>query len=59
MSDAPEKAAKADDRVPSGTTAATKLSASLGVIAAMVLGLLVNIVVSRHYRRWDWTSGGL
>ncbi len=53
MSDARE------DRVPTGTTAATKLSASLGVIAAMVLALLVNILVSRHYRRWDWTRGGL
>lgn len=59
MSDAPEKKAPRADPVPTGTTAATKLSASLGVIAAMVLALLVNILVSRHYRRWDWTRGGL
>ena len=56
MSDSNEKSPA---RVPTGTTAATKLSASLGVIAAMVLALLVNILVSRHYRRWDWTRGGL
>ena len=59
MSDAPDKSPARADRVPTGTTAATKLSASLGVIAAMVLALLVNILVSRHYWRWDWTRGGL
>jgi hypothetical protein len=39
--------------------AATKLSASLGIIAAMVLAMLLNVFVARHYRRWDWTRGGL
>jgi len=48
-----------DEAVPTGTTAATKISASVGVVAAMVLALLVNVLVSRHYRRWDWTRGGL
>lgn len=55
----PEKSPANEERIPSGTTAGTKLSASLGVVAAMVLALLVNVVVSRHYRRWDWTRGGL
>ncbi len=55
----PEKSPANDDRIPTGTTAGTKLSASLGVVAAMVLALLVNVLVSRHYRRWDWTRGGL
>jgi hypothetical protein len=62
VSDSPEKPEKSpakDDRIPTGTTAATKLSASLGVVAAMVLALLVNVLASRHYRRWDWTRGGL
>jgi hypothetical protein len=59
VSDAPDKARAPTERVPTGTTAATKLSASLGVVAAMVLALLVNLLVSRHYRRWDWTRGGL
>ena len=25
----------------------------------MVLAVLVNLLVARHYRRWDWTQGGL
>jgi hypothetical protein len=37
----------------------TKVSASAGVIAAMVLAMLVNVLAARHYRRWDWTRGGL
>ncbi|MEP7124621.1 MAG: GldG family protein [Byssovorax sp.] len=63
MSDPPEKsAANANAKpepIPTGTTAGTKLSASLGVVAAMVLALLLNVLASRHYRRWDWTRGGL
>ena len=59
MSREPPKPDERDERIPTGTTAATKISASVGVIAAMVLALLVNILVSRHYRRWDWTRGGL
>jgi ABC-type uncharacterized transport system len=47
------------DRVPTGTTAATKLSASAGIIAAVVLAVAVNILVARHYKRWDATKGGL
>jgi hypothetical protein len=38
---------------------ATKVSASAGVIAAMVLAMLVNVFAARHYKRWDWTRGGL
>lgn len=45
--------------IESGTSAGTKISASLGIIAAVVLAVLVNILVSRHYKRWDWTRGGL
>jgi ABC-type uncharacterized transport system len=55
----PEPRDEGEERIPTGTTAATKISASVGVVAAMVLALLVNILVSRHYRRWDWTRGGL
>src|SRR5262245_22805508 len=45
--------------IPTGTSAATKLSTSLGIVAAMVLAVLVNILVARHYKRWDWTRGGV
>ncbi len=38
---------------------ATKLSASAGIVAAMVLATLLNLLVARHYRRWDVTRGGL
>lgn len=46
-------------RVPPGISLADKLSASVGIIAAMVLAVLVNVIVARHYKRWDWTTGGL
>jgi hypothetical protein len=41
------------------STTATKVSASAGIVAAMVLATLVNVLVARHYRRWDLTRGGL
>ncbi|WP_437977775.1 GldG family protein [Sorangium sp. So ce295] len=44
---------------PPGTSLGEKLSTSVGIIAAMVLAVLVNLLVARHYRRWDWTQGGL
>ncbi|WP_437579745.1 GldG family protein [Sorangium sp. So ce887] len=46
-------------RVPPGTSLGEKLSTSVGIIAAMVLAVLVNLLVARHYKRWDWTQGGL
>ena len=42
-----------------GTHIATKVSASVGIIAAMVLATVVNVLAARHYRRWDVTRGGL
>lgn len=30
-----------------------------GVAAAAVIAVMVNILVARFYRRWDWTSAGL
>ena len=38
---------------------ALQLSSVLAVAAAVVVTVLVNIVGARHYRRWDWTAGGL
>ncbi len=46
-------------RATSSTAVATKLSAATGVVAAMVLAVLANVAVSRHFRRWDLTSHGL
>lgn len=45
--------------VPEGTSTGTKLGAIVGLVAAMVLALLVNIAAARHYKRWDFTTGGL
>lgn len=42
-----------------GSPLVTQISASVGIVAAMVLATLVNVFVARHYRRWDWTGGGL
>ena len=27
-----------------------------GVVAAMLLGLVLNVLGARHYKRWDWTT---
>jgi ABC-type uncharacterized transport system len=27
----------------------------VGVVAAMVLAVIANVIVARHYKRWDWT----
>ncbi|MCK6591187.1 MAG: GldG family protein, partial [Polyangiaceae bacterium] len=45
--------------VPAGTSTATKISSLVGIVAAMVLAVLANVLVARHYKRWDWTSAGL
>jgi hypothetical protein len=34
-------------------------SQALGVAAAIVIAVLVNLLGARHYRRWDWTAEGL
>lgn len=39
--------------------AATKVSTLVGIVAAMVLAVVANIYVARHYERWDVTRGGL
>jgi len=30
-----------------------------GVVAAVVLAVVVNVLSARHFRRWDWTTGKL
>lgn len=36
-----------------------KISTVIGVAAAVVLAVLVNVIGARHYHRWDATKGGL
>jgi hypothetical protein len=55
----PEVVPERSSVVPAGTAAGTKFSAIIGLVAAMVLALLVNVVATRHYRRWDFTKSGL
>lgn len=44
---------------PTTTTAATKASTLVGIVAATVLAAAVNVLVARHYKRWDFTQAGL
>ncbi len=39
-----------------GALDAGRLMSLVGIVAAMVLGVVVNVVVARHYKRWDWTK---
>src|SRR5690606_3455865 len=36
-----------------------QLSTAGGIVAAMVIAVLLNILAARHYRRWDVTDAGL
>ena len=47
------------EAAPPATTAATKASTLVGIVAATVLAVLVNVLVARHYKRWDLTKAGL
>ena len=38
---------------------AIKALAAAGVFAAALIAVAVNVLVSRFYKRWDWTSAGL
>jgi hypothetical protein len=51
--------ARREAEAPQQTTVGTKLGAAVGVAAAVVLLVLVNVLAARHYKRWDFTTGGL
>jgi hypothetical protein len=36
-----------------------QLSALVGLAAAVFIAVVVNVLGARHFRRWDWTRGGL
>ena len=42
-----------------GVTSAVKATSAIGVLAAFALAVLLNVVVSRQYKRWDMTSSKL
>jgi gliding motility-associatede transport system auxiliary component len=42
-----------------GPAAGLRASAAIGLVAATAVALLGNVLVARHYRRYDWTSSGL
>ncbi|MFO0592630.1 MAG: GldG family protein, partial [Polyangiaceae bacterium] len=54
-----ERDEKKGPAVTKNSTAAQKVSVSIGLIAAMVIAVVANVLVSRHYKRWDVTRGGL
>ncbi len=45
-------------KAPGGTDRLTQVSAAASVVAAIVLAFCLNVLVSRHYARWDLTTGG-
>lgn len=47
------------ERKEQGVSSTLKASSALGVLAAIVLALLVNVAVARRYKRWDFTSAQL
>jgi hypothetical protein len=51
--------AKPKDALPGSSSTGAKVSTSIGIIAAMVLAVVANVLVARHYKRWDVTRGGL
>lgn len=54
-----EEASDSPSEVRLGTSAGTKFGAIVGLVAAMILAMLVNVFAARHYKRWDFTQGGL
>ena len=42
-----------------GVTRSVKAISALGVLAAMAVMILVNVVSARHYQRWDFTTAQL
>lgn len=53
----PRAAARAPARAAVSPT--FKVLAAAGVVAAAVIAVLVNVLVARFYKRWDFTQGGL
>lgn len=53
-----KRASAPPEGVPAGTDRATQIFAAAGVVAAVVLAFCLNVLASRHYKRWDLTTGG-
>ena len=53
-----EREAEPGVKPTAGTDKLTQIAAAAGVVAAVVLAFCVNVLVSRHYTRWDLTTGG-
>ncbi len=49
----------AESKRTSRTQRALALADAVGVAAAVVIAVLVNVIGARHYRRWDVTEEGL
>ena len=57
-SDPPPREPEETPKPRGGTELGTKVSASISLIAAIVLAVLVNMYSARHYARWDLTASG-
>ncbi len=48
-----------DESRSPATPLSAKLSSTMGIVAAMMLAVVCNVYVARHYKRWDVTHTGL
>ncbi len=58
-----ERAKRADkqrrERAAGSVTRSFKALSAVGVIAAGLIAVSLNVLVARFYKRWDWTEAGL
>ncbi len=48
-----------DRRTTGSVTRSFKALSAVGVLAAALIAVSVNVLVARFYKRWDWTEAGL
>lgn len=55
----PAPAAPAKPADPPSIATSVKALSAVGVLAAALIAVSANVLVSRFYERWDWTGAGL
>jgi len=53
------QASQSPDGSSGVVTPTTKALSAAGVIAAIVIAILGNLLAARHYKRWDWSASRL
>lgn len=57
--DAERKSEPEPKKKPSGRLRGAQVFMAVGVLAATLIAVSLNVLVTRFYKRWDWTSDGL